>query len=108
MSRKGKNTPKPPYFHLTAFTEGKLLLAVTSTETPSVAPFQKMYGANMKVTVGTDRLALACTLVELARDLVKEDEFLHAILDADSTAMASMALRSGGRFVVKAPEDLPF
>lgn len=108
MPRKKTTVNDLPYLNLTMFTKGDLLLAVRSKEQQTPAPLAKTFGASMKVTIGADRMALATTLVEVARDLVKDCHYINDWLSGAAREMVKEQLSSGDFYVVQAPEDLPF
>lgn len=108
MPRKTKTAYKPPYFFLDVRSHGHALLQVTSTGEVTPAPYQKEFGASIRVTEGVDRLAMATTLVEVARDLVDAGTGIQDVLAAAAMAMVKLQMQSGDRYVVKTPDDMPF
>lgn len=107
MARKSTQNDLP-YLSIQMRSKEKLLLSVKSTKAVTPAPFQTQFGATMRIEAGTDRLAVATTLVEVARDLLQDDDHLHKWLTDTARTMVKEQLRAADRFVMPDLEDLPF
>jgi hypothetical protein len=107
MPRKRKPDPLP-YLTLLMYSYGKILFSVNAPRDGAPGINDRRFGATMKVAVGTDRLACAVTMVEVARDLLKSDTELHKALDHTAAFLIAQHALDAGRFIQELPDGLPF
>jgi len=104
MPRKTKAS-KLPYLSLTVASEGVMLVNVQVTKpVPHTARYMD---GQMRVANGTDRLAVAITLIETAIALAGIDPVLKEMLEDATMYITGLHLR-GIRMIEKHEDQIPF